>query len=1015
MTLPKMYLWGWLLTLSLALSACHNDNDPPPPPPATEGSATIDSRGGTVNGPDGVKVDIAEGVLSQNTTVRIAKDSTGAPELGGLRLLSPIYQITPHGLEFESPVRISIPVDPANLKSGTAPVVIRTQPGASGWEVLASELIGGNLVAADSSSFSYYAVGECFISRDISVPGPDPIASCPSGHSLSLTLLDGSNVALPQQRTANGVLLPVMTIETPTAIGLDVHWSRPVGTARTDQLQLRNTLNLIPALMRTEDVTTDAYYLQLGNIVIDPATIAGASAPGGRRLLIYASVTYTFDAFYPGCLCWKPTTWTYSAELLIRVVHHGAQPTITQQPGSATVSAGATASFGVAATGSDLTYQWRRSNDGGQSFADINGATGSSYEFATALADSGAQFRARICTNTGTPKVQTCIDSNIANLTVTAAAATAPAFTQQPLSPSVIAGQTASFTVVASGTPAPAVQWYKAGTPDQAVGAPCPAGAGTTSCTYTTGALALGDSGTNYYALAQNSAGQVQSNHVTVTVLPDATAPSIVTQPADQTVIEGGTATFEVVADGTAPLSYQWYRNGQPVSAANGASIALNNVQIGENGDQFYVVVSNSEDTVTSDTVTLAVTQAGSACTMPQAIETAAGEALAPNIVTDAAGNALAVWPQYDGTYYHVYANRYSSGWGTAQLIDNVPGNASTVAPQVAVDGSGNALTVFQHSGSIVANRYTAGSGWDSGTAWLDKSIAYSAGPALALAGSGQGIVVWQEYDGVTDSIYTTHYTPGSGWSAPHTIDSEATRAASSPSVAMDGNGNAIAVWRQYDGTTTSIFANRYNGQEWGTAQTIENLSSEALAPEIAMNANGNAVTVWTQHEGSNRSVYSNTYIPGSGWSTPVLLDPGTSYATEVHAAIDGSGNAIAVWRQYDSNRHRIYVRRYVPGSGWNAVQQLQSPDGGDAWEPQIAMDTNGNAVVLWMQWRDTTFGIFGNRYVPGSGWGGAKLFADATNDVSAPHVALDGNGRITAVWQEGDGQTKNIKAVRCQ
>ncbi|HMN22322.1 MAG TPA: hypothetical protein PKA16_13140 [Ottowia sp.] len=183
---------AWLATacLALALVACGGSDDPAPPP-------TIGAAGGAVTGPDGVKVIVPEGTFTQDTTVRVARNSSDTPEVGGLRLLTPIYQVTPHGGDFESPARILIPFNAGDRHSDTAPVIIRTQPGADHWEVLPTDVDGG-LAAADSFGFSYYAVGECYVAGDYSVPGWDPIASCPSGHTLQLQLRDagGNPVAI---------------------------------------------------------------------------------------------------------------------------------------------------------------------------------------------------------------------------------------------------------------------------------------------------------------------------------------------------------------------------------------------------------------------------------------------------------------------------------------------------------------------------------------------------------------------------------------------------------------------------------------------------------------------------------------------------------------------------------------------------------------------------------------------------------------------------------------------------
>jgi hypothetical protein len=77
----------------------------------------------------------------------------------------------------------------------------------------------------------------------------------------------------------------------------------------------------------------------------------------------------------------------------------------------------------------------------------------------------------------------------------------------------------------------------------------------------------------------------------------------------------------------------------------------------------------------------------------------------------------------------------------------------------------------------------------------------------------------------------------------------------------MDANGNAIAVWAQDDGPTMSIYANRYvAGTGWQEAQLIEDGTGEARYPQIAMNASGNAIAVWEQYDGSAWSIYANVY-----------------------------------------------------------------------------------------------------------------------------------------------------------
>jgi hypothetical protein len=84
------------------------------------------------------------------------------------------------------------------------------------------------------------------------------------------------------------------------------------------------------------------------------------------------------------------------------------------------------------------------------------------------------------------------------------------------------------------------------------------------------------------------------------------TPPSITTQPTNQTVVVGGTASFTVVAGGTLPLSYRWNFNGTNLSGATNTTLTLTNVQLSQAGN-YAVVVTNLYGSVTSSSAVLTV------------------------------------------------------------------------------------------------------------------------------------------------------------------------------------------------------------------------------------------------------------------------------------------------------------------------------------------------------------------------------------------------------------------------
>lgn len=85
------------------------------------------------------------------------------------------------------------------------------------------------------------------------------------------------------------------------------------------------------------------------------------------------------------------------------------------------------------------------------------------------------------------------------------------------------------------------------------------------------------------------------------------TAPSIASHPAHFAATEFGSATFNVRATGSQPLSYQWKKGGTDLVGKTNSSLALSNLSLGDAGD-YSVAVTNSAGTVTSNTATLNVT-----------------------------------------------------------------------------------------------------------------------------------------------------------------------------------------------------------------------------------------------------------------------------------------------------------------------------------------------------------------------------------------------------------------------
>ena len=261
-------------------------------------------------------------------------------------------------------------------------------------------------------------------------------------------------------------------------------------------------------------------------------------------------------------------------------------PTIASQPASQTVRDGQSASFTVAASGSaPFTYQWQR---GGVAIA---GATSATYTIAaTQLSDNGAVFSVVVGNPAGS------VTSSTATLTVTPVAPSLAGTT--PVTVSVVEGQTATFAVMASGSLPLTFQWRRAGTPIP----------GANSTTYVTPPTTAADNGAVFDVVVANVAGSIVSPLFTLVVTPAVIAPAITTQPQPLTVLAGAPATFTVVATGTAPLLYQWLRDGTAIAGAQASSYTITSTTPSDNGAQFSVRVTNAAGTVTSTPASLTIT-----------------------------------------------------------------------------------------------------------------------------------------------------------------------------------------------------------------------------------------------------------------------------------------------------------------------------------------------------------------------------------------------------------------------
>jgi hypothetical protein len=461
----------------------------------------------------------------------------------------------------------------------------------------------------------------------------------------------------------------------------------------------------------------------------------GAAISGATNATYTIASTVTGDvATYTVTVTNSVSSVTSSAATLVLYT----APVITSQPTSLTVNAGASATFTVVATGAPVpTYQWYKNG------VAISGATNASYTDASALAADAGSYTVVVTNSVSS------VTSSAATLTVNSA--TAPAISTQPSSLTVITGASATFTVVASGNPAPTYQWKKGATNIT----------GATNASYTIAAAASTDAA-SYTVVVTNTAGSVTSSAATLTVNAALTAPTITTQPTSQTVAPGATVTFTVAATGNPVPTYQWKKGATNVTGATSASFTISNVAPTD-AASYTVVVTNSQGTVTSSTAVLTVISSAPVITTQPTDMTVATGAAATFTVA-ATGNPAPTYQWQKGgvnisgatnSTYVINPTVIGSAGSFAVVITNAGGTVTSTTVTLRV------RTLGDFNGDGKADLLLTN--WVTGERciWLMNGSAITAGASLGILSTAWSVEGTGDFngDGKNDILLTNNVT----------------------------------------------------------------------------------------------------------------------------------------------------------------------------------------------------------------------------------------------------------------
>lgn len=352
--------------------------------------------------------------------------------------------------------------------------------------------------------------------------------------------------------------------------------------------------------------------------------------------------------------------------------------------------------------------------------------------------------------------------------------------------------------------------------------------------------------------------------------------------------------------------------------------------------------------------------------------------------------------------------------------LETVEQTQLSLLVQAARDPEGNAMVVWDDlEGKVRAQRYDAASETWSSSALLDEDNPEdAAAPSVAVDGAGNAMAVWQRQSQVDDrrSVWTSRYDVRAGrWDEAVLIENS--ELVLVPQIAMDHAGNAVLAFTV--AALDAPVATAHYDAERGTWSAAGPLApSHGLrqgAPRVALAPGGDGIAVWMAGDLETATIWTARHDTSShAWSDARAISPAADMAMPTDVAINEAGAAIALWVQRTDERFAVWTSRSEAiGSDWTAPERIDLDEGGDALLPQVALDRVGNALVSWSADDGTRQNVWANRFSVAEGrWLGAELIESGDSDAFAPRVGSDAEGNVFAVWT-GEGPSGQSPRAR--
>jgi hypothetical protein len=260
--------------------------------------------------------------------------------------------------------------------------------------------------------------------------------------------------------------------------------------------------------------------------------------------------------------------------------------------------------------------------------------------------------------------------------------------------------------------------------------------------------------------------------------------------------------------------------------------------------------------------------------------------------------------------------------------------------PDVAVDSHGRA-TVVPSAGPLSVRLAP------DGTPGVAQTVGEGLQAQVAVDARDRVTVVWRTGGGDLGRRVQAVRLGADG--IPGRVRTLSKHAAIDPQVAVDPQGRATVVWRRFADRKPNQRVEAVRLGRDGKPGKVKTLSGGAFDPRVAVDRRGRATIVWVRSKRKQGTVRVQSVRLGADGRPGAVRTLSKSFASTPQVAVDSRGRATVIWAwgRRGSGIQRIQARR-VPRRGAPEVVRTLSEPGQSAFNPQVAVDSQGRPTVVW-------------------------------------------------------------------